>query len=636
VSEPLVEKLNAAGPYSIHARHGRGLGLLIALSDTLDWLLTALAALLLASLVAVMFVGVIYRYVLNNALPWTEEVAGFEMGWLVFIGAAVVYRRAGHPAITVLTSRLGRGMHVVVNGLAETVVGTYFIVLLGAGVALLFERQPHSPALSLPYTIPYLSISVAGVVMLVHWLRDLISKHSARSCLVVAVAVALCGSTLVTAMESTVTWFETIPLGLLWLIVPVAFALGVPIAMVLGIFSATFLAFSGGIPLSIIAQRAYAGIDNPAFLAIPAFMLTGSLMLVTGMSESLVGFASALVGQIRGGLALADVVASVLFADISGSAVADTAAIGTALMPGMVRRGYDRHFVAAHQAAAGSLGTLFPPSISMIIFATVTSVSVTGLFLSSMLPGILVALTYMVIAYLIARRNGYPREPATSLVEKLRTTVKALPALVAPVVVLGGILLGVFTPYEAGAVAAIYVAVVGLVLRPRSLLNYGKALVEGAKTSAMVMFIIANASVLAWVMIGQQIPQQVAGFVGGLTSQPVPILLMLCALLIGLSIFLEPPAILIAVVPILLPIVTGAGVPALQFGVIVMVTTAIGMLLPPIGITLLVSVAIIESSIERAARAAIPYVLAATIDLVLVIVFPQLTAWLPAFIQSLH
>lgn len=612
---------------------------LARLSDVLDRCTTLLVALLLATLVGVMFIGVIYRYVLNDALAWSEEIAGFCMGWLVFLGAAALYRADGHPASTLLLARVGDPAKQLVTALAQIIAGAYLVIMTAAGIELLQQPQPHSPALLLSYSVAYVVIPISGGIMLVHWLRQHLgewpSTVAARINAVVVVAAALLlGCSVVAATGSGADWLDQVPTGLLWLVLPVAFILGVPISIVLGFGATLFITCDGQTPLSIVAQRAYAGIDNATFLAIPAFMLTGALMLVTGMSEGLVSFASLLVGRIKGGLALADVLASVLFADISGSAVADTATIGNALMPGMVQRGYDRDFVAAHQAAAGSLGTLFPPSISMIIFATVTSVSVTGLFESSIIPGLLVAATYMLIAYLVARRRNYPREPRSRVWVIIRAMMAALPSLVAPLIVLGGILLGIFTPYEAGAVAAVYVAVAGVMLRPASLRSYGEALVEGGKMAAMVMFIIASASVLAWVMISQQIPQEAAAYVGSLAAQPIPCLLMTAALLIALSIFLEPPAILIAVVPIMLPIVNNAGVPPLQFGVVVMICGAIGMLLPPIGITLLVSVAIIRSSIERAARAAIPYVAAACLDLTLVIVFPGLTSWLPHLIHA--
>ena len=626
----MPRKLSAEpAPPSVRGLRQCCAGALTRASSELARATTVVAAALTGALVAIMFVGVIYRYVLNDALPWTEEVAGFAMGWLVFIGAAVMYRTDGHPSSTLLTSRLHGVSREWVEAIAQATVGIYLLVLIGAGLRLLAHSQPHSPVLDISYKLAYLAIPLSGAVMLVHWLEQLLcGKPRAFRRLTLLAAVAGAGCIALFA-GSGAPLLEGTPLTLVWLVLPITYALGVPIAVVLGLSSMLLITVSGTVPLSIVPLQAYAGINTPAFLAIPSFMLTGSLMLATGMSQGLVGFACALVGRIRGGLALADVVASVLFADVSGSAVADTAAIGTTLMPEMVRRGYDRDFVAAHQAAAGSLGTLFPPSISMIIFATVTSVSVTALFLSSIIPGLLVAASYMAIAYLIARRRGYPREQRTGLAGIGAAFVHAIPALVAPAVVIGGILGGVFTPYEAGAVAAVYVAIVGALVRARSARSYGGALVDGAKTSAMVLFIIANASVLAWVLTSQQVPQTVATYVGSLTHQAIPTLALISVALIGLSIVLEPPAILIAVIPIMLPLVTSVGVPPLQFGVVVMICGAIGMVLPPIGLTLLVSVAVIHSSLERAAAAALPYVIAACCDLVLVIGLPTLTSWLP-------
>lgn len=602
--------------------------LLAGASDVLDQLATVVVAALIVLLVAVMFVGVIYRYVLNDALAWTEEVAGFAMGWLVFCGAAVLFRHDAHPSSRLLRDRAGPGVRRAVDLLADVLTGIYILCLIAAGLGILDGFLPRSPALSLSYGIAYVSIPISGAFMLVHWARRLCERELTSTCLGAVLTVTAVAGLIIASAAGQIDAIVFVPVWAIWLCLPVAFFIGVPIAIVLGLGATLFIA-AGSVPLSIVAQRAYAGIDNPAFLAIPAFMLTGALMLATGMSDGLVAVTSALVGRIRGGLAVADVLASVLFADISGSAVADTAAIGTALMPGMVKRGYDRDFVAAHQAAAGSLGTLFPPSISMIIFATVTSVSVIGLFLSSIVPGLIVAFSYMIIAHLVARRCGYPREARLTSHQFAITLVRALPSLIAPIIVLGGILLGIFTPNEAGAVASVYVATVGLAMRPREIAAYGSACVEGARTAAMVLFIIANASILAWVLIGQQIPQQAATFIGGLTQSPTLVLALVSVFLIALSIFLEPPAILIAVVPILLPIVANVGVTGLRFGVVVMMTGAIGMLLPPIGITLIVSVSIIQSSIERAARAAIPYVAMAAFDLTLVILFPALSSWLP-------
>lgn len=626
---PSKSSVMEAAPTSLEEPSTWCVSWLVRVSDAVDRGTTFLVGSLTGLLVLIMFIGVIYRYLLNDALPWTEEVAGFAMGWLVFMGAAVLYRNNGHPSSTVLTSRLhGKSRHAV-EAVADSAVGIYLLILVGTGFDLMIHPQPQSPVLAISYKVAYLSILVAGAVMLVHWFRRMFCVGPRAFRMFTVLTVLIGGGLVISFAGSDSSLLDGVPLWPVWLVLPIGFLLGVPVAIVLGLSSALLITFSASIPLSIVGLRAYAGIDSPAFLAIPAFMLTGSLMLVTGMSKGLVSFACTIVGRVRGGLALSDVVASVLFADISGSAVADTAAIGATMMPEMVRRGYDRDFVAAHQAAAGSLGTLFPPSISMIIFATVTSVSVTALFLSSIIPGLLVALTYMLIAYFVARRRGYPREEKAGLADIVRALVKALPSLVAPILVIGGILGGVFTPYEAGAVAAVYVAIVGMIISLRSVRTYGQALIDGAKTAAMVMFIIANASVLAWVLTSQQVPQTVAAYVGGITHQPITVQLLMAMALIALSVLLEPPAILIAVVPIMLPIIAGVGVSSLQFGVIVMICGAIGMLVPPIGLTLLVSVSIIQSSLERAALAALPYVMAACCDLLLVIAFPALTTWLP-------
>lgn len=599
-------------------------GLIGALSAIVDVVTVAASGALLAGVVLTMFVGVIYRYVLNDALPWTEEVAGACMVWLVFVGAVMLYRRQGHPAITIVTSRLTGVKQQAVETARDALVGAFFAALALAGTLYATAPQPHTPALGLSYSLLYASIPAAATLALIHWLDEIAHQNPWRF------AVSLGGAGIVSALilAAPAAAFHHVPPAAMWLLLPVFFALGIPIAIVLGLASIVALA-TAGVPLSIVAQRLYAGIDNPAFLAIPAFMLTGALMETSGMSEKLVGFASSLVGRFRGGLAHADVLASVLFADTSGSAVADTAAIGAVMMPGMRARGYREGFVVAHQAASGSLGTLFPPSISMIIFATVTSVSITGLFLASLIPGFMVAATYMLIAYIVAHREGYPREAGVPLRELGAITWRALPSLVAPVVVLGGILGGIFTPYEAGAVAAVYVAAVAL-LSGRGWRMYGRALIAGASTAAMVMFIIANASIVAWVTIGSQIPQRVAASVALATHNPILVLILICILLSVLAIFLEPPAILIAVIPICMPIVQNAGVAPLHFGVIVMLTTAIGMLLPPIGITLIVSAGILKVPIERAARSVIPYVAAVAIDLVAVILFPQVATWLPA------
>ncbi len=630
----VIETLDAVPESGAAAGRANPSGPLAPVSSFLTGVTRAVSATTLLALVVVMFVGVFYRYVLNNALAWTGEVAGLATGWVVFLAASTLLAKGGHPAITAFLRPLSVAQPRWAGALREVCVGVYLLLLFVAGLAVtLSPGAPQTSSLHLTYALLYAAIPVAAVIMLVHWgarLRNSVDRLTLPVLGVAGVAAAF----LWWLTQGAPAPLYAVPLVLLWLSLPVMFALGVPIAVVLGLFSMTVLSFTGTVPLSILAERLYAGIDEPSFLAIPALILTGALMLRTGMSTKLVAFASSLVGRVRGGLAISNVIASVLFADISGSAVADTAAIGSVMMPEMKKRGYEPGFVVAHQAASGAMGTLFPPSISMIIYATVTSVSVTTLFLSSLVPGVITAVLFMCLAYVLARRFNYPREAAITPRELGRAWAGAIPATGAIALVLGGILGGVFTPPEAGATAAAYVFVVSLFggVR-RSFQAFRMALIEAAETTAMVMFIIANAAVMAWLMISFQIPQTVVASIESLTTNRTVVTLLICLVLIILAIFLEPPAILIAVVPIVLPLVTALGGDPVHFGVVVMLTTTIGMIIPPIGITLLVAAGILNVRLEVAARAALQHVALVAATLLLVVLAPGVTAILTGLLS---
>lgn len=620
----VVESLEAVPESSGDAVTSTPTGPLAPVSAVLVRATRVVSAVSLLVLVIVMFVGVFYRYVLNNALGWTGEIAGLTTGWLVFLTASTLLTKSGHPAITAFLRPLSPVQRRWAAALRETCVGVYLMLLLTAGLAVTFASgAPQTSYLRLNYALLYAAIPVAAAIMLVHWAARLRSSVAKGALPVVAAACVMAGFLWLLTAGAPAPLYA-VPMVVLWLSLPLMFALGVPIAIVLGLFSMTVLSFTGTVPLSILAERVYAGIDEPSFLAIPVLVLTGALMLRTGMSAKLVAFASSLVGRVRGGLAIANVLASVFFADISGSAVADTAAIGSVMMPEMKKRGYSPGFVVAHQAASGAMGTLFPPSISMIIYASVTSVSVTTLFLSSLVPGIITAILFMCLAYVLARRFDFPREPAISRRELGQAWAGAIPSAGAVALVLGGILGGVFTPPEAGATAAVYVFVVSLLSRSGNRLKAARtALLEAAETTAMVMFIIANAGVMAWMMISFQIPQSVVEGIESLTTNRTVVTLLLCLVLIALAIFLEPPAILIAVVPIVLPLVTALGGDPIHFGVIVMLTTTIGMIIPPIGITLLVAAGILQTPLEVAARAALQHMAVVAAVLVLVVLVPS-------------
>lgn len=592
-------------------------------------------------LVLVLLTGVIYRYVLNHALSWNDELGQFLLIGIVFFGAPVALKRGKHPGVTVLTTHVNGYAKSIIGIVRETLVGAYFFVFLISGLALLSgPRLPHATSLPISDAVPFASIAVGGALLLLQW-TVATRKTMGKFIYLILPGAIVVGWLLYIVAEAPPPIISSIPFGLSLILLPILFALGAPIAVVLGFFAFLGFGFSGGLPISLFAQRVIAGIENPAFLAIPTFMLTGTLMEVTGLSARLVGGARAIVGRVRGGLAQADVIASALFADTSGSAVADTAAIGSVMMPEMISRGYDAQFATAHQAASGSLGTLFPPSISMIIYSTVASTSIIALFRQSIRPGILVAASYMLVAYIVSRRRQYPREMGNGVRGTLCLLYSSIPAIVAPVIVLGGILLGIFTPYESGAIAVAYVALVGTVVyrwtsfrgdrrsvnmggitSDRMPVEYRRAFVTAIGTTAMVTFIIANATAFAFILLTLQLPQEITAGIALVSKNPLIILLLVSLFLVVLSIVLEPPAIIIGVVPLLLPMMTALGVSLVHFGVILMLASAAGMMLPPLGITLIVSAAISGVSIERAAMAALPYVAIAFLDLVLVVLLP--------------
>lgn len=582
----------------------------------------------LVALIIVMVTGVVARFVFNHALSWSEELATFLTLFLVFVGSAQALRDDQHPAIGLFGRRLSPTCKGWLRTSAAAIIGGYLIAIIFYGIALVQSSSiEFSTVLKVPMSLPFTALPLGAVLAFVQLitkeatLEKVGPEDSAGNVVLLAV-----GSILV----FVIIWLGDHYIGMdwqlvFWAILPILFAAGVPIGFAIGTFSMLLISLSQGAPLVIAAGRLVAGVDDPALLAIPAFMLAGALLNDTGMAERLIDFVTSLVGRVRGGLAIADTIASAVFADTSGSAVADTAALGSIMIPSMKQRGYDDAFAAAHQAASGSLGTLFPPSISMIIFGTVTSTSITELFAGSILPGLVVVLVYIVIAYLFALQRKFPREPRRNVLQQLTLLWRSLFALMAPVIVLGGILDGVFTPTEAGATASVYVFLIGsIVYRHAKINDYARAAREAIYKTSMVMFIIGNTTIFSWALLTLGLPQAVATFITGTSSNPEIVLLLIAAVVLLLSIFLEPPAILIGAIPLFMPAIQRLGINPVEFGVVTMLATAAGMLLPPIGITLLVSNTIASTQVDQVTRVAVPYVLGCLAVLVLVVVFPHL------------
>ncbi len=591
--------------------------------------LHVLTAVIGIAVVVLIFSQVVLRFAGAQVPPAFEELGDFLFIWWVFLGAAMTLREVGHPRITVFMEMTPPLFRVQAEFAAELISLAYFVALATLGFQIAAVATEPSLSLNVPMTYPYLAVSIGGALMVLFHLDEMGRRlqFSPVSFLTIVGLIVL-GWAGYELAQFNIYFFVTVAAVVL-------FVIGVPVAIVLGTITIAALA-SGSLVATInYPIRLFDGLNNFVLLSIPLFMLTGTLMTYGGISKRLVDFANGLVGWMRGGLGLADIVASVFFADVSGSAVSDTAAIGSIMIPGMVQRGYDRGFATALQSAAGSLGMLFPPSITMILYAWVANVSVARLFLSSFIPGLMVAGSFAIVAYTIARRRDFPREPMAGFRLLLCQAAWAFPALVAPVIILGGILSGIFTATEAGVVAAVYALLVGVLgYRELALETVVRAWREATISMSRVIFIAGNAIAFSWVLIINQGPQKITDLLTGTTENVVVILILLNLIMVVLHIFLEGASTVVAIVPVFLPLLMQLHIDPVFFGIIVMLNSATGLLMPPVGLCLYISASISGERLEVVAREVLPFVAALFVNIGILIAFPGLVSFLPNLLME--
>ncbi|HEX7061326.1 MAG TPA: TRAP transporter large permease [Woeseiaceae bacterium] len=412
--------------------------------------------------------------------------------------------------------------------------------------------------------------------------------------------------------------------GLLALDVPVAFCIGI------STLAALLLSLDPGPAITTMAQRMLSGLDSFALLAIPLFILSGILMGHGGIARRLIDFAKSLVGMLPGGLAIVNVISCALFGAISGSAIAANSAVGGFMIPAMEKEGYGRDFGAAVTAAASTTGLLIPPSNIMIVYAVVSGgVSIAALFVGGYLPGLLVALLLAVVCLVYARRKGLRGAARSTFSETARSGLRALPSLLLIVVVIGGILGGIFTATEAGAIAVLYALALSSVYREISLKDLYPILLKSAETTAIVMFLIAASVAMSWVLAYHSLPSQVASALLDLSDNPFVILLIINLALLVVGAFMDmTPAVLIFT-PIFLPVVTALGMSPLHFGIVMVLNLCIGLCTPPVGSILFASCAIANTTMSRILRPLIPMYVAMFVALMLVTYVPGISEWLP-------
>lgn len=415
----------------------------------------------------------------------------------------------------------------------------------------------------------------------------------------------------------------------------VLFAISTPIAIALGVASTVALVIAGEVPVITIIQRMFTSVDLFPLMAIPFFILAGSLMEVGGISKRLINFASSLVGQMSGGLAAVAVVTSLFFAAISGSSPATVAAIGTILIPAMVARGYQKDFAAAVQSVSGGLGVIIPPSIPIILFGVTAEVSVGKLFIAGILPGLLVSFSLLIMVFLISKKRGYQGTSSSTMREKLFALKDASLALFMPIIILGGIYSGVFTPTEAAVVAVVYAFVVGaFVYRELTFENIIGIFTKSAMTTSIIMIIIANAGVFGWILTRERVPQMVAESFLSISENPIIFLVLVNVLLLFVGMIFETSAAIIILAPILTPIALIVGIDPVHFGIIMVVNLAIGMVTPPVGVNLFVASSIAGTSLEKISRAVLPFVFLLIVDVMIISYIPAISTFLPALLDK--
>lgn len=407
-------------------------------------------------------------------------------------------------------------------------------------------------------------------------------------------------------------------------------ALSFPIGISMGLATAAAILYKGGMPLTILAQKMFTGLDSFPLLAVPFFVLAGLFMETGGISARLVRFASVLVGHIRGGLAHVVIVATIFFSGVSGSSAADTAAIGSIMIPSMVKRGYPRPLATAIVAAAGGMGVNIPPCIIMVLYGIAANTSIGYLFAAGFLPGFLSAVALMIMVYLVAKRDQLPREIKPAFREVLKAGVSAIPPLLMPVIILGGILTGIFTATESAVVAVVYGVFLSMgVYRELHLRDVPGLLVNAARLTGMIMLVVGMSTTFAWIVTVERVPQMITEFVLSLAPGPWAFLLFTNVLMLIVGMFIDATPAMITFTPILYPIALKLGIDPVHFGIVMVTNLGVGFVTPPVGMTLYVATAIAGIRIDQVIKPLLPFVAVMIAALLAITYWPAMILVIP-------
>jgi tripartite ATP-independent transporter DctM subunit len=574
--------------------------------------------------VVVACLQVTLRYVFNSGLPWPEEVAIWAFCWAVFLGMGLATGRDAHIAIDTVPRLLSARNRSILDFFNNAVVAAASFMLIIHGYEYVSRAIAASPAMQWPMKYYFLAVPVGGVLNLFF----LIWPKPGRT-LLRGVSIVAAGFVLYLAIRFAAPYLygesgSAIVLNLVGLVLII---LGVPVAfaMAFGAFAA-FAPFAK-ILLVTISQNMAASLDSFTLLAIPFFILAAAVMNAGGITPRLVDLAVQLVGHLRGGLGQANVIANTFLAGISGSSTADASTIAKLMVPAMEKRGYDRPFSAALTASAATLANMIPPSLGLIIYAALASVSVGALFVATIVPGLMIAGALMLTVYVMSRKRGYGGDlPKASGRQRLHSLALALPALTLPLIIVMGVRFGVFTATEAGAIAFFYAILCGFLLyRKLTPSNLLAAIREAVFDTVLIVVIIATAAPFAWVLAYEQVPQKIAQSMGALVDNPWLLMLVLNIFLLIVGLFMEMIASLVILVPILVPLVIAAGMDPIHFGIVIVLNMVIGALTPPLGVLVFTTARVGGADQAATFRAVIPFTLVLVAVMLLIAYVPAIT-----------
>lgn len=599
------------------------------LADGIEHAVELAAIGLLIATTVIALLQVFCRYVLGDALAWPEEAARFLFVWFVFLGAAMVTRRHQHITIDMLPRSLSETAlrwHAAFSRLISAGASGFLLVV---GWQLTTRATFVSPALQWPHTYLYLAVPVgAALALLLQLLTPVPGWRGLRSA-----ALALVGGV---ALAVVLTWMGErglfgYPQSVVWPLVVLVIGLmmlGVPLvdALVFGTCAA-FLP-RGPMVLTAVPQGMVNGLDY-LLVAIPFFILAAGLMNVGGITQRLVAVATSLVGHFRGGMGQVNVLTNLLMSGVSGSSTADAAAIAKTLVPPMAAQGYPKPFSVALTSSASILANLIPPSLGLIIYASLASVSVGALFVGTIVPGLLMAATLSFVVYLSCRLRGFgPAGTRASFSERGRAARLALPALALPLLIVGGIRYGAFSATEAGAVAALYALLCGVfIYRGADRRSLWAATRAALGETVTVMVVIAASAPFAFALVIEQVPQQIASALGQMTGNWILLLLVINVFLLFVGLAMEMIASMVILVPLLVPVLKAAHVDLVHFGVVMVANLCIGALTPPLAVLVFTAARVTDTPIADAYRACRPFMAALLVWLALITFVPGLTLW---------